>query len=122
MVPTSLLACITGNQDRVRRDRAPHIIRVDAAERIDRHVGDLRPEPFQKSAWADDGRVLDLSGDDVRVLDSCCEKGPLDGVIVGFTSTTGKHHFAGVAPEECGNFCSCGLHGNPRGRPGPVIA
>jgi len=66
-----------GNQDRVRRDRAPHIIGVDAAERIDRHIGDLRPEPFQKSAWADDGRVLDLGGDDVRVLDSCGEKGPL---------------------------------------------
>ena len=49
--------------------------------------------------------------------------GPIDGKgFYGFTSTTGKHHFAGVASEECGNFCSCGLHCNPRRRPGPVIA
>ena len=62
-----------GNQDRVRRDRAPHIIGIDigidAAERIDRHVRDLRPEPFQKSAWADAcSCALGLDGADLLAL------------------------------------------------------
>jgi hypothetical protein len=110
------------DQDGCRRHRASHIIGVDAAESINRHVGDLRPQPFKKSARADDGRVLNLGGDDVRMLDACCEEGPLYRVIVRFASTTCENHFACVTSEECCNLCSCGLHCCPRGRPRPVVA
>ena len=45
-------------------------------------------------ARADDGRVLDLGGDDVRMLDACCEEGPHYRVIVYFASTTCDTHAA----------------------------
>jgi hypothetical protein len=48
------------DQDGVRCHRTPYIIGVDAADTINRQVGDLRPQPFQKLARTDDRRVLDL--------------------------------------------------------------
>jgi len=59
-----------GNQDRVRRHGASHIIRVDTTESIYLQASNFRSQAFQKSARADDCRVLDLRRDDVRALRS----------------------------------------------------
>jgi hypothetical protein len=111
-----------GNQDRTRSQSAPHILRIDAAESINRHESKLRSEPFQKSAGIDHRWMLHLSRNDVRALCLTGEEDPLQRLIIGLASTTCEDNLSGVAPEERGNLRPGLLPGIPRGLARPVIA
>ena len=62
------------NKDGARRYCTPDIFGSDSAEVIDRKVGHGRSEPLKKTARVKNGRVFDLSGDDVAAAPALSEE------------------------------------------------
>src|SRR3990172_1894195 len=106
-----LIVCVHDrDEDRLRGDRLPDILRIDHPVPVDRQDGDLGPERFQEPARFDRGRMLDGSGDDMVSPVPVGEEDPLDGMVVRFAPAAGKHDLGRVATEEARHLPARFLH------------
>src|SRR5437868_5306448 len=76
------------DKNRVRRNRALKIVRVDSAGAVNRQVSHLCPQAFEESARFDNGRVLDPGCDYMIAPVTQRKKHALEGKVVRLAPTT----------------------------------
>jgi hypothetical protein len=79
------------DQQRLWRNGAAHILRIDQACSIHRKVCDQTAEPLEKPAGRKNRGMLDGRGDYVCPTSVRCEERALDGQIVCFAAATGEY-------------------------------
>ena len=111
-------------KNRVRGDRAPQIVGVDAAGSVDRQHDDSCAQAGEKFAWHDDGRVLHPGGDDVRGFDLARtgEEQAFQCEVVGFAAPAREHDFRRLASKQFRDLGSRALDMHPGWRAGPMKA
>src|SRR5215510_658337 len=87
------------NKYGARRQCTPDVLRIDPAELINREVGYRRSQAFKKTAWVENRRVFDLSGDDVAAAPALGEECTLQRMIIGFTSAAGENDLLRTAAQ-----------------------
>ena len=88
-----------GNKNGLRRNRMPYVVRIDAAESVDRQVRHCGAEPLKEPARIDDGRMFHLRCDEVSFVSPLREEHAFQGVIVGFASPAGEYNLFRPAIE-----------------------
>jgi hypothetical protein len=86
-----------GNKYGMRPNDPSHVIRVNSAKAIHGQVRNLSPHALEKTARAENGGMLNLSGNDVSPGFSVGEENTFESMVIGFTAATGEHNFLRVA-------------------------
>src|SRR5208282_6696071 len=110
------------NEDSLRPDRAPHVIRVNSAEAVNGEHCDLSPELLQETTGIKDGRMLNSCRNNMVTLFPVCKEDPLEGMIVRFAPAAGENHLFRGATEKVSDLCSRHPHRIPGGDAGPMKA
>src|SRR5262249_44973900 len=97
--PDLILGVHYRNKCGARRQCTPDVLRIDPAESINREVGYRRSQVFKKTAWVENRRVFDLSGNDVAAAPALGEECTLQRMIIGFTSAAGEYDLLRTAAQ-----------------------
>ena len=94
------------DEDRARRDGLSEVVGIDAAAAVHGQIRCAGAQACEKPARCDDGRVLDLRGDDVVPLVAPREVHAFEREVVGLASAAREDHFVGRATEESRNLAA----------------
>jgi len=86
-----------GNKYGMRPNGPSHVIWVNSAEAIHGQVRNLSPHALEKTARAENGGMLNLSGNNVSPGFSVGEENTFESMVVGFAAATGEHNLLRVA-------------------------